>query len=169
MSLYNMAKGVQPATFFVLPMLGKHPDEYPRFRDCFIGRAYEGKDLDVFGVPNIHHGKEDCITIYTRVGGNNRDGHKNEIEKMRKMPEYLEDFDDNFDSTYAFFIFQVPQNFIDDFRKIRKGNIVNTSPRYKKMLYKVYPKLKKELDIVFKNEDTKTWQSKVRKKLKVLQ
>ncbi len=34
MSLYNMINGVNPATFFILPMLGKHPDEYPRFRDC---------------------------------------------------------------------------------------------------------------------------------------
>ena len=38
MSLYNMLHGVNPSTFFILPMLGeKHPDEYPRFRDCFIG------------------------------------------------------------------------------------------------------------------------------------
>lgn len=36
MSLYNMLNGVNPCTFLILPMLGKHPDEYPRFRDCFI-------------------------------------------------------------------------------------------------------------------------------------
>lgn len=53
MSLYNMINGVNPATFIILPMLGKHPDEYPRFRDCFI--------------------KDGMIEVYTRVGGNNRD------------------------------------------------------------------------------------------------
>jgi hypothetical protein len=37
MSLYNMMNGANPATFFILPMLGeKHPEQYPRFRDCFV-------------------------------------------------------------------------------------------------------------------------------------
>lgn len=39
MSLYNMVNGMNQATFFVLPMLGRHPDEYPRFRDCFAGKT----------------------------------------------------------------------------------------------------------------------------------
>ncbi len=54
MSLYNMINGVNPATFFILPMLGKHPDEYPRFRDCFVGEDQKS------------------IEILTRVGGGNR-------------------------------------------------------------------------------------------------
>lgn len=49
-----MLHGVNPATFLILPMLGKHPDEYPRFRDCFIT-------------------EDDHILILTRVGGPNRD------------------------------------------------------------------------------------------------
>ena len=35
MSMYNMMHGCNQSTFSILPMLGKHPDKYPRFRDCF--------------------------------------------------------------------------------------------------------------------------------------
>ena len=59
MSLYNLVQGVTSAVFFVLPMLGKHPDEYPRFRDCFL------KDAE-------HPEYDNHIHVYTRVGGGNR-------------------------------------------------------------------------------------------------
>ena len=49
-----MINGVNPATFLFLPMLGKHPDEYPRFRDCFISEDETQK------------------IVFTRVGGGNR-------------------------------------------------------------------------------------------------
>ena len=42
--LYNLINGVNLATFIILPMLGKHPDEYPRFRDCFIA---ENEDCQI--------------------------------------------------------------------------------------------------------------------------
>ena len=61
MSLYNMINGVQPAAFFVLPMLGKHPDEYPRFRDCFIGKVNSDEEIDQFGIPLHKHGDEMLI------------------------------------------------------------------------------------------------------------
>lgn len=51
MSLYNMINGVNPATFIILPMLGKHPNEYPRFRDCFIGGLENADENDQFGIP----------------------------------------------------------------------------------------------------------------------
>jgi hypothetical protein len=40
MSLYNMVHGTTQATFFVLPMLGKHPDEYPRLLLHFQNQQY---------------------------------------------------------------------------------------------------------------------------------
>lgn len=39
-----MINGVNQATFYILPMLGKHPDEYPRFRDCFTGKTKNWSD-----------------------------------------------------------------------------------------------------------------------------
>ena len=125
--------GVNPATFFILPMLGeKHPDEYPRFRDCFVN--------------------EDEIHIYTRVGGGNRNCGFGE-EELVKHPNYLRDEDDEFDSTYATYIFSVPEEWKLDFKKIIDGKLLDTSQEYKDRLYKVYPKLKEKFDKIFnKNE-----------------
>jgi hypothetical protein len=59
MSFYNMINGASLDTFFILPMLGKHPDEYPRFRDCFTS-------------DETHPEFNDHIHVYTRVGSCNR-------------------------------------------------------------------------------------------------
>ncbi len=149
MSLYNMVNGVQQATFFILPMLGKHPDEYPRFRDCFVGKIYTDKDKDQFGIPVLKHGKEELIIVYMRVGGGNRDGFKKEIKELQNHSEYVEDFDDNFDNTYAIFVFKVSEKFKEDFKKIKKDNVLLISKEYKEVLYKIYPKLKEQLDEKF--------------------
>jgi len=146
-----MIKGFQPATFFILPMLGKHPDEYPRFRDCFVGKASQDfKNKDEFNIPTIKHGKEKLITVYTRTGGNNREGYQKEIKELRKMPTYIEDFDDSFDNTFAFFVFKIPKEFEADFDKVIDNKLKETSRGYQDILYKVYPKLKDKFDEIFK-------------------
>jgi len=87
MSFYNMVHGVTPAALLILPMLGKHPDEYPRFRDCFLA-------------DQEHPEFDDHIHVFTRVGGGNRGCGFGE-EELYKHPEYVTTFDDSFDSTYA--------------------------------------------------------------------
>ena len=143
--MYHMVNGVQPATFFLLPMLGKHPDKYPRFRDCFAGKIYTDKELDQFGIPVLKHGKQATISVYTRVGGGNRGDYQIEIEKLRDMEGYIEDFDDDFDCTFATFVFKVPDKFLNDFKLIKKGKVLETSQEYKDMVDGVYPKLKSKL------------------------
>lgn len=145
-----MVNGVQPATFFILPMLGKHPDEYPRFRDCFVGKQYTDDENDVYGIPVQKHGNEELISVYTRVGGGNRESYEKEINELREMPEYVEDFDDSFDSTFATFVFKVPEKFINDFHLVKENKMNETSEEYRKMLYKVYPKLSDQFDKIFK-------------------
>lgn len=133
MSLYNMINGVNPATFFILPMLGeKHPDNYPRFRDCFVDNN------------EIH--------VYTRVGGGNRNCGFGE-EELQQHPNYLRDFDDEYDSTYATYVFSIPDEFKNDFDLITSGKIKEISETYKERLYKVYPKLKDTFDKIFTTED----------------
>ena len=129
MSLYNMINGANPATFFILPMLGeKHPEQYPRFRDCFV----DG----------------DEIHVYTRVGGGNRDCDFGE-EELQQHPNYLRDEDDDFDSTYATYIFSVPNEWKEDFEKIKCGKLKEISQAYKDRLYAVFPKLKDTFDKLF--------------------
>lgn len=133
MSLYNMINGVNPSTFFILPMLGeKHPDNYPRFRNCFINNN------------EIH--------VYTRVGGGNRDCGFGE-EELQQHPNYLRDFDDEEDSTYATYVFSIPDEFKNDFELITSGKIKEISETYKERLYKVYPKLKETFDKIFSTKD----------------
>ena len=148
MSLYNEINGVNQATFFILPMLGKHPDEYPRFRDCFIGRLENADDNDQFGIPKKKVSDEKVISVYTRVGGGNRGSYEDQIEEMRNMRGYLEDYDDDFDSTFATFVFNVPEKWEPDFVVLTTGE-GQISNDYKQELKRVFPKLAERLDSMF--------------------
>ena len=136
MSLYNIMHGVRPATFFVLPMLGKHPDEYPRFRDCFTE-------------DDEHPELKDHIHVYTRTGGGNRESYEAEHLAMRMMPGFVTDYDDDFDCTYASWVFRVPEHWKADYNKIMEGNIKEVSIEYQAELRRVYPKLSKKWDELF--------------------
>ncbi len=119
MSLYNMINGVNPATFLFLPMLGKHPDEYPRFRDCFLTEEHN-------------------ILVLTRVGGNNRNEGYGE-EELYQSPYFVKTYDAEDDNTYGFYEFRVPDEWKDDFENMLNGG--KPSPAYLDQMCKVYPKL----------------------------
>lgn len=137
MSLYNLLRGMSPATFFVLPMLGKHPEAYPRFRDCFIGDEEHPEYVD-----HIH--------IYTRTGGGNREEYEDENNAMRAMDGFVTDFDDSFDSTYASWVFKVPEKWRSEFDKYKAGGHPRDfTDEYKAELRRVYPKLNEKFDEMF--------------------
>jgi hypothetical protein len=136
MSWYNIINGVTQATFFILPMLGKHPDEYPRFRDCFLN-------------DEEHSEYKNCIHIYTRTGGGNRTNYKEENEMMRGMEGFIDDFDDNFDNTFASWIFNVPEKWKADYQLFIEGKIKEFSKEYQAEIIRVYPKLKEKLSILW--------------------
>jgi hypothetical protein len=140
MSLYQLLNGVsQIGVFFVLPMLGKHPDEYPRFRDCFI------KDEEYPQYDNHIH-------IYTRVGGANR-GQGFGEEKLLSHPNFVATFDDSFDSTYGTYVFSVPDEWKEDFEKVINADLKNVSIEYQAQVRKVYPKLNSAFDKIWPEED----------------
>lgn len=137
MSLYNMMFGVNQATFYILLMLGKHPEEYPRFRDCFISETE-------------HPQYDNMIHIYTRVGGNNRGQGYGEEELLSHLL-FVATFDDNFDNTFATYVFKIPPEFEDDFKLILEGNVFETSEKYKQQVISVFPKIKdKLLELLYK-------------------
>ena len=121
MSLYNMINGFNPACVLIMPMLGRKQDEYPRFRDCFVT-------------------EEKNIAIYTRVGGGNRNCGYGE-EELYKDENFLNTYDDDFDSTYATYEFKVPEKWKADFDKILCGDFASVSVEYIKYLKQFYPKL----------------------------
>lgn len=128
MSLYNMIAGFNPACFWLMPMLGRREDEWPRFRDCFLGD------------------KSDTIVIYTRVGGGNRNDGYGE-EELYKDPNFIRTWDDDYDNTYGYYEFSVPEQWKDDFDKIVGGRAKDISDGYKAVLKGFFPKL---FDKVFK-------------------
>lgn len=91
MSLYNMMCGVNPAAGRLLVAINLPPSSIPRFRDVWVDR-----DLTE-------------VTVYTRTGGGNREGYKNENAVLCGHPLYLRDSDDDFDSTFANFTFRLPE------------------------------------------------------------
>lgn len=132
--MYHMMNGLNQATWFLIPMLGeKHPDEYPRFRDCFIDT---GDDEPKY--------EEDIIVVYTRVGGGNRGCDYGE-EELMEHPNFIETFDDDFDNTYGNYIFSVPEEFKEDYKKLKEGDLENLSELLQQRCRKVFPKLEEKL------------------------
>lgn len=132
MSLYNLLNGVQPEAFLFLPMLGHHPDYYPRFRDCFVN-------------------KENQIVVFTRVGGGNRKAGFGE-EKLYNDPHFVKTYDDDFDGTYGYYVFNVPDEWKEDFDHIMKGE--KFSEAYLEQMIKVYPKLEDKFRTMYVNYST---------------
>lgn len=122
MSLYNAINGVNPATFLVLPMLGMHPDEYPRFRDCFVSDD------------------STQIQVLTRTGGGNREEYESENQALKDMPEYVTDENCDWDTTFALWTFNVPDKWKSDFQAILT-HMNPVSEEYIEQVEKVYPKI----------------------------
>ena len=136
MSLYNAICGFNPACLVFLPMLGRHQPEYPRFRDCFLSE--DGKR----------------IVIYTRVGGGNRDCGYGE-EELYNDPNFVTTYDDEFDSTYWYYEFNVPERWKKDFDAILQGGTLAASDEYVNYVKEFFPTLAKEgiIDKVFRDKN----------------
>lgn len=120
-----MMNGFNPACIVIMPMLGRKQNEYPRFRDCFV--SDDGKH----------------IIIYTRVGGGNRNEGFGE-EELYEDENFVRTWDDDFDSTYGYYEFKVPDKWKDDFDKIVNGNMKEVSKEYVDYLREFYPKFNEE-------------------------
>jgi len=139
MSLYNMINGFNPSCLFFMPMLGRKQDEYPRFRDCYLSDDKQR------------------ICIYTRVGGGNREQGYGE-EKLYDDPNFVTTYDDDFDSTYATYEFNVPEEWKKDFDFIVNGDFSSVSDAYVERVKQFFPMLteKGTIDELFRNTEEKT-------------
>jgi len=108
MSLYNTLFGENPMADSLLKIVGLDRNQIPRYRDC---RLSEDKTK---------------VIVFTRTGGGNRECfcetpltilHEEGCyaflnERMTQNPNYLSDHDDDFDSTYAYWEFKIPDPFL---------------------------------------------------------
>ena len=117
MTMYNMIFGHNIACLLIMPMLGRKQDEYPRFRDCFFGKADNG-------TREIH--------IFTRVGSFNQNAGFGEDE-LYKDPNYLRFEDEPEDRTYGTYIFKCPEQWEADFDRILARKLSELSDGYFQM------------------------------------
>lgn len=124
MSLYNLLDGVNPLKDILLKILDiDQPNgkwKSGRFRGIYLNE--DGTE----------------IILYTRNGGGNREhwgfSHADEKEgeecscagcvityHLPKHPNYLRDYDDDFDSTYAYIVFSVPEEFQEFTKSLATG------------------------------------------------
>lgn len=124
MSLYNLLFGRNPLAPFYLAVLDLCPDEVGRFRDCFLQKTDDG---------------ELRIVVYTRNGGGNRDDYAGTTAILRAHPEYVTDFDDDFDCTYASYVFKAPARFAETLKVLADRSDQNVDPgaRFKDLLDKM--------------------------------
>ena len=90
MSLYNMLCGTNPAAGRLLAAINLNADDVPRIRDVYVNAEMTE------------------VTVHTRTGGGNREAYEAENDALCAHPLYLRDSDDDFDSTYADFVFALP-------------------------------------------------------------
>lgn len=116
MSLYNALFGENEETPVLLGMLAVNKEYFDRFRDV---------DL-------IEEGTK--IRVFTRLGGGNREGYRETWDKIRKHDLYIKDYDDDFDCTFAYVEFNIPEQFKETAKKMFKGEPISFSDKFKKEL-----------------------------------
>ena len=100
MSTYDMIMGEQnPWGTALFLLLDLHSEEYPvgRFRDVGLMRDDDGAQR---------------IVLVTRNGGGNRERSGAIFDAIRKHPEYIRDYDDEREATYAMIEFTVPEQWL---------------------------------------------------------
>lgn len=117
MNLYNNLFGENPYAKVLIGVLGLNKELFGRFRDIYLN--VEGTE----------------ITVYTRCGGNNRTEYGRVFEIMKRHPNYITDWDDLYDDTYAYIKFSVPEKYKKLCKKIApKESPLNVSEKFEKQI-----------------------------------
>jgi hypothetical protein len=100
MSLYNMVCGNNPLYQLYHAILStvEPLPPIPRYRDTYV---------------EVSPAESATIIIYTRTGGGNREVFEEENEALAKHPLCLGNYDDDFDPTFAHFVFSIPEDWHD--------------------------------------------------------
>jgi formyltetrahydrofolate synthetase len=111
-----MLFGINDEAPVLLGMIGVNMEYFDRFRDVEL----------------IEDGTK--IRVFTRLGGGNRDGYEKTWNKIQNHKLYIKDYDDDFDCTYAYIEYSVPDKFKETAKKMFKGEPVSFSDKFKKEL-----------------------------------
>ena len=100
MSLYNRLFGETAEAGVLLGFVGVNKGMFMRYRDVYLNP--EGT----------------IVTVVTRTGGNNRKEYRQSFTDAKKNENYIRDYDDEFDNTYCYFEFKVPEKYLDVAKKM---------------------------------------------------
>lgn len=114
MALYTQLFGENKDAVAILGFANLNRDMFPRYRDVFLAD------------------KGTTIIVYTRIGGSNRIDYKQEIENIRKHNQYITDYDDNFDNTYAYFKFNILPKYLDTSKYMFKEEPLNVTQLFER-------------------------------------
>lgn len=103
MSLYTRLFGENVYTDYLLESLGLTRDMFCRFRDVFLNET------------------GDKIIVYTRCGGPNRIDYQDMYKEIRGHDMFVTDYDDDFDSTYSYIVFNIPEEYKFQMKSICTG------------------------------------------------
>lgn len=87
-----MVHGYDNNAHVVLGLLQLDPHDVPRFRDAW---------------PDP---EANTLVVLTRTGGGNREAYEEENAALAKHPLYVRDYDDEYDDTFALFVFNLPED-----------------------------------------------------------
>lgn len=93
MSLYNKLFGENENAMALLGMIELTRNDFQRYRDVYLNKSAT------------------IITVLARIGGDNRKNFKQVFISIRKNKWYIRDFDDNFDNTYTYIQFKIPEKY----------------------------------------------------------
>ena len=155
MSLYNALFGVNPATPILNAALGldnRAPENWKEKFDeicdswgepnidspegkALMNEAKEAGYYPTGRFRDIFYQHEECeepkIILYTRNGGGNRDHYRYVFELLENHPLHIRDYDDDFDSTYAYIEFKAPESVVKFFDGVKTGKLPNVSEKFK--------------------------------------
>ena len=100
--MYNALFGFDNNAEVLLSFLHLTKEDFGRFRDCYFSK--DGN----------------AIIVYTRCGGGNREEYQEVFDKIQQHPNYIKDYDDDFDCTYASFEFSIPEQHVNDCARLFK-------------------------------------------------
>lgn len=82
--------GETPGAQLILAAAGLDIQKVGRYRDCYVNKDGE-------------------LVVFTRNGGGNREDYEDATEYMRGFPGFVRDYDDDFDCTYAYYVFRLDE------------------------------------------------------------
>ena len=116
MSLYNMLFGENKESEILLGMIGLNKEYFERYRDVEI----------------IENGTK--IRVFTRLGGGNREYYDDLWDNIRSYELYITDYDDDFDCTYAYIEYNIPEKYKETAKKMFNGEPISFSDKFNKEL-----------------------------------